>query len=463
MLRAHRLPAVRICLLIISVVLWSATVSAFAASTGPSQATGKKSSSARRTKCVAAARGGRHRKAGKACAVKKAKAKGTKPSSSRWSTGHPFSPSTPSTGTEAPVNGGAPPAEVPEAPGSEFGPSPKAPGSSPVEPTPPAEPAPPVEPTPPVEPAGTFRFFSPTSFWNEELPAPAPLDPTSAAVVGAFSQQIAAAYEAKKGEPFINTTAWSVPVYTVPADQPAVGVTLDSPDKPAALQSAWDAVPLPPDAQPAAGTDKHLVVSQPSTDRLWEFWHLEQTPAGWQAAAGGAMEKVSSDSGAYGPEDWPGAESWWGASGTSLSIAGGLITLEDLEKGQINHALAIALPEIRAGVYASPAERSDGKSTAPLSLPEGAHLRLDPNLDLASLHLPKLTLMMAEAAQRYGIFIRDDTASNVAFYAQDPIPTGTEPYTGANGYFEGKSPLQLLASFPWSHLQLLKMELHNTK
>jgi len=172
------------------------------------------------------------------------------------------------------------------------------------------------------------------------------------------------------------------------------------------------------------------------------------------------MEKVSSDSGAYGPEDWPGAESWWGASGTSLSIAGGLITLEDLEKGQINHALAMALPEIRARVYASPAERSDGKATAPLSLPEGAHLRLDPNLDLASLHLPKLTLMMAEAAQRYGIFIRD-YASNVAFYAQDPIPTGTEPYTGANGYFEGKSPLQLLASFPWSHLQLLKMELHS--
>jgi hypothetical protein len=144
-----------------------------------------------------------------------------------------------------------------------------------------------------------------------------------------------------------------------------------------------------------------------------------------------------------------------------LSIAGGLITLEDLEKGQINHALAIALPNVRAGVYASPAQRSDGGSTEPLSLPEGAHLRLDPSLDLASLHLPKLTLMLAEAAQRYGIFVRDQ-ASEPVFYAQDPIPTGTEPYTGARGYFEGKSPSQLLASFPWSHLQLLKMKLHRT-
>ncbi len=48
----------------------------------------------------------------------------------------------------------------------------------------------------------------------------------------------------------------------------------------------------------------------------------------------------------------------------------------------------------------------------------------------------------------------------MSFYAQDPTPTGTEPYSGRGGYFAGKYPYQLLASFPWRHLQLLKMELH---
>jgi hypothetical protein len=301
-----------------------------------------------------------------------------------------------------------------------------------------------------------FRFFSAASFWNGPAPADAPIAPSSAEVMAAFSLQLA------KSPPFINTTEYSVPVYTVSAWQPKVKVALDSPDKPASLQSAWDAVPLPADAQPAAGADKHLVVWQPSTDRLWEFWHLEQVAGGWRAAAGGAIADVSLDPGSYGPDAWPGAESWWGASGSSLSVAGGLITLEDLEKGQINHALAMAVPNVRAGVYASPAERSDGESPSSLSLPEGAHLRLDPSLDLASLHLPRLTLMMAEAAQKYGIFVRD-YASNVAFYAQDPVPTGTEPYGGPGGYFEGKSPQQLLASFPWSHLQLLKMELRRNR
>jgi hypothetical protein len=280
--------------------------------------------------------------------------------------------------------------------------------------------------------------------------------------VSAFGEEIAAEEEAKKG-PAINTTSWSIPVYTVPADQPTVKVTLENTLRTAggaSLQSAWDAVPLPADARPATGTDKHLVVWQPSTDRLWEFWHLEQTGEGWQAAWGGAIQNASSASGAYGPEAWPGAKTDWGASASSLSIAGGLITLEDLEMGQINHALAIAIPNPSA-VYASPAQRTDGWSTEPTSLPEGAHLRLDPNLDLAALHLPRFTLMMAEAAQRYGIVVRD-SAANVAFYAQDPTPTGTNPYYGVHGYYEGKSPQQLLAVFPWSHLQLLKMELHGS-
>ncbi len=316
---------------------------------------------------------------------------------------------------------------------------------------------------PPVDAASPFRFFSPSSFWNEEPPADAPLDPDSNAIVGAFDEEIKAEEEEDHG-PAISTTAWSIPVYTVPADQPTVKVTLENPSQApggAALQSAWDAVPLPADAKPAVGTDKHLVVWQPSTDRLWEFWRLEQTAEGWSASWGGAIQNVSSDSGVYGPEAWSGAKSDWGSSASSLSVAGGLITLEDLEKGQINHALAIAVPDTRAGVYASPAQRTDGPSTEPLSLPEGAHLRLDPDLDLAALHLPRLTLMMAEAAQRYGIFVRDKGPS-VSFFAQDPTPTGTNPYAGPHGYFEGNTETQqILASFPWSHLQLLKMELHS--
>jgi hypothetical protein len=314
------------------------------------------------------------------------------------------------------------------------------------------------EPFAPGSALTPFRFFSATSAWNEPVPVNAPLDPNSAAAVGFLNEAVAEEEQRGKG-PEINTDYYSVPIYTVPADQPVVSVRLTSQPSESVLQSAWSAVPLPPNAQPAAGTDGHLVVWQPSTDRLWEFWRLVKGTEGWHASWGGAMQNVSSNPGVYGPEAWPGATRQWGASASSLSIAGGLITLEDLELGQINHALAIGLPEVRSGVYASPAQRTDGRSINPWALAEGAHLRLDPSLDLATLHLPRLTYLLAEAAQRYGIVVRDG-ASNVAFYAQDPISTGTEPYAASGGYFEGRLPEQLLASFPWRYLQVLKLRLH---
>jgi hypothetical protein len=312
----------------------------------------------------------------------------------------------------------------------------------------------------PVEPPAPFRFFSPTSFWNEPLTASAPLEANSAQFVSQLDAEVAAEEQTKKG-PSINTTSYSVPIYTVPANQPTVRVQLvnHAPEPP--LQTAWSAVPLPPGAQPAAGTDASLVVWQPSTDRMWEFWLMAHEASGWQAQWGGAMQHVSSNPGVYGTAAWSGATPLWGASASSLALAGGLITLEDLKLGEINHALGLALPERLAGIYSAPAKRTDGKSANPLSLPEGAHLRLNPNLNLAALHLPRVTLMIARAAQRYGIFIRDG-AGSIAFYAQDPTPTGTNPYTGPGGYFEGSYPSKLLSSFPWSELELLKMELHSS-
>ena len=53
--------------------------------------------------------------------------------------------------------------------------------------------------------------------------------------------------------------------------------------------------------------------------------------------------------------------------------------------------------------------------------------------------------MMAEAAQRYGIIVRDKTLHAIGFYAEDPSPLGTNPYTRL---FDGKSPSELLAELP---------------
>jgi outer membrane biosynthesis protein TonB len=439
------------------------------AAASKAHAAGAKPSSSHRHACGSAARRREHRSLAKSCASKKGSIESA---ALRRRIGPRLPAPTPPTGESksAPVGESKGPTELPttvepvppvEVPHEEEPPAKKPAEEPPVEKKPVEEPKkeshteePPLEEA--AEPA-PFRFFAPTSFWNERLSASAPVDPNSGGIVSALSA-LASTEEAEKKGPAINTTAWSVPIYTVPASQATVRVALVNATS-AALQAAWSAVPLPSNAQPAAGSDEHLVVWQPSTNKMWEFWGLEKPKGTWQASWGGAMENVMADKGVYGPEAWSGASTTWGASASSLPIAGGLITFEDLERGVINHALAIAVPNVREGEYASPAKRTDGYRVGPTTLPEGAHLRLEPGLDLAALHLPPFTLMLAKAAQRYGMFVRD-RASNIAFYGQDPIPLGTEPYEGPHGYFENEWPEQLLASFPWSHLQVLKMELH---
>ena len=136
-------------------------------------------------------------------------------------------------------------------------------------------------------------------------------------------------------------------------------------------------------------------------------------------------------------------------------MIGGTILLDELKAGRIDHALAINLPAPRAGIFAWPAQRTDGTGP-PTALPEGAHLRLDPTVDVGSLHLPKLTRMIARAAQRYGFVVRDQTHHGISLLGEVPTRPSRQPY---RKYFRGKTPGQLLANFPWSRLQVLPMHL----
>jgi hypothetical protein len=292
------------------------------------------------------------------------------------------------------------------------------------------------------------RFFAPTSLWNAPLPADVPTARDSAALIASLLAMVHEEVAAKVG-PWISTTGYSTPIYTVPASQPLVPVRLDANEP--HLQQAFSAVPLPADAQPASGRDSQLTVWQPSTDRMWEFWHLSHQQDGWQARWGGAMDRVSENPGVFTAQAWPGANPYWGATATSLPLVGGLITLEDLQRQIIDHALALGLPRVARGVVLPPAQRTDGTADGSGAIPAGTRFRLDPNLDLQSLSLPPLTLMIAQAAQRYGIIVRD-TSSIVDFYGEDPTPTGTDPY---RALFADEYIWQQLAKFPWERLEVI--------
>jgi hypothetical protein len=292
--------------------------------------------------------------------------------------------------------------------------------------------------------AAPTRPFAPTSFWNAPLAADAPLDTLSVAYVADLRRQVA------RFGAYVNTTRYSTPVYRVPRDQATVHVTVDG--RHPRLRAALDQVPIPPRARPAAGTDRRMVIWQRSTDTLWELWRAARRPDGWHAAYGGRMTGVSTNPGYF--TDPP----QWGAGATSLALLGGLMRLDELRAGRIDHALAFGLPRPRADVWSWPAQRTDGTVNSTRAIPEGTRFRIDPALDLDRLPMAPIVRMMAVAVQRYGMVVRDRSGA-VTFAAEDPTPTGANPFVGPDGLFGGRYISQLLKQFPWARLQALRTSL----
>lgn len=314
-----------------------------------------------------------------------------------------------------------------------------------------------------TDPRPALRLFSPSSVWNQAVPANARLASNSAGVARYLDAFVNKSLAEAIG-PWINSTDYSTPIYTVAENQRTVPVYLKNWDP--SLSEALAAVPIPHNAIPAAGTDAQMTIYQPSTDTLWELWAMYKTRGQWHAGWGGRILHVSTDPGYYRNMTGPGGnvleQSDWGATASSLPIAAGLITLGDLASGRINHAIAMMVPVAKAKVFYCPAQRTDGWDTSTDAIPEGAHFRLDPRLDLSTLPMPPITRMIAEAAQRYGLIVNDQTDVTVGFRAQDPTPLMRaglpNPYAKyfanpATGSYQ--LPTQFLASFPWSHLQLL--------
>ncbi len=100
------------------------------------------------------------------------------------------------------------------------------------------------------------------------------------------------------------------------------------------------------------------------------------------------------------------------------------------------------------------------------------------------MHLPKIVEMIALAAQRYGIIVRDQSHADIGFFAEDPTQYGAKPYTASDPYyglmrdangtpdpvhgrpnpnalFDGMWPSEFFRYFPWHSLQVLKMSLHS--
>ncbi|WP_168583463.1 malectin domain-containing carbohydrate-binding protein [Gephyromycinifex aptenodytis] len=209
-------------------------------------------------------------------------------------------------------------------------------------------------------------------------------------------------------------------------------------------------VPIPDGAMPATGTDAQMGIYDPERDQLWEFWVMKRTAqGGWEACWGGRVDDVSSSDGRF-PEPF-------GVSASGLVMAGGVVSVQEAARGQIDHALYLTVTEAQALVFSYPANRTDGRSQGEDLLVEGQRLRLDPKLDVTTLGLTPFGVAVAKAAQKYG-FIVSDLGGTVSIATESGRPQ--ERRTGSNPWdvLLGGPSYEALAGFPWDQVEVMPVD-----
>jgi hypothetical protein len=202
---------------------------------------------------------------------------------------------------------------------------------------------------------------------------------------------------------------------------------------------------IPTDAQTSTGSDGHLVVLQPNGQEL-DMWVGQRTGRGWQAGE----RSVESTSGSA--ANCSTVHACAGADAANFALAAGVVRPQEIAQGHIDHALAITIPDTRQNAIACPATNGDGTHTNPGAIPIGAHLQLNPNLNVSALNIPAWQKTIARALQQYGAYVTD-TGGSIGIYAQSDRGL---PYNAwAKAGIPADSPS--LADLPWNQMRVLNI------
>ena len=166
-------------------------------------------------------------------------------------------------------------------------------------------------------------------------------------------------------------------------------------------------VRIPAQARPAGGSDAHMTVIDQATGWEYGMWETESLPPGGGDLyiGHGGMTRIG--------EDGRGSN----ANAALFGLAAGVIRPNELEAGEINHALVIAV-KCTNGTSVWPADSNTGRSCDRLDLPNenapamGQHFFLamsDAEIDALSIPTWKKTVLRAIA--RYGMFVEDTGCS----------------------------------------------------
>src|SRR3984957_11527294 len=225
---------------------------------------------------------------------------------------------------------------------------------------------------------------------NQEI-ANAPVTPNSAAYVASIG------LGAHLHPDFGTEPSYGIPYTVVGAQQKQVPIKFTA----YGSESNPGPYPVPADAPIEGGGkkghgDKHVLVVQEGTCKLYELYDAHRKGSGWSAAPG-ALSTLRSD--ALRPEGWTSADA------AGLPIFPLLARYPEVATGQIGHALRVTVPETQDG-YIHPATHYASSTPDPSLPPMGLRLRLKASYSLAGFTGESLVIL--EALKRYGLIVADN-------------------------------------------------------
>jgi hypothetical protein len=171
--------------------------------------------------------------------------------------------------------------------------------------------------------------------------------------------------------------------------------------------------PIPANARiegPPAGEegDRHVLVLQRGSCKLFELYAARRSRAGWEAGSGAVFNLRSN---ALRPEGWTSADA------AGLPIFPLLVRYPEVRAGRIGHALRVTVERTQRG-YIHPATHFASSSSDPNLPPMGLRLRLKAGYSLQGFHGE--TLVVLRALKRYGLIVADNGSSWYISGAPDP-------------------------------------------
>jgi hypothetical protein len=238
---------------------------------------------------------------------------------------------------------------------------------------------------------GNVQILPADNAWNMVI-SNAPLHPDSDTIISTIGADIPL-------HPDFGTV-WNgapngIPYVVVPPDQAKVSIQFQYAD-----ESDPGPYPIPPnppiEGGPDSKGDRHILIIDPVGKTLYEIFSAYHETEGWRAGSGAIFDLASN---ALRPAGWTSADA------AGLPIFPGLARYDEVDAGEIRHALRFTVRKTRRAYISSATHFASRHRDAPLP-PMGLRLRLKQTVDLSG--FPPQTRVILAALKRYGMILADN-------------------------------------------------------